>query len=58
MVPIHLRDALFRNQALHYHWAGFNEVQLTDDIAKVTCKTCLRMLKRAERYSEEKSKGG
>jgi len=52
-VPIHLRDAQFPNQALHYHWAGFNEVQLTDDIKKVTCKTCLRMLKRAEKHMGE-----
>ena len=52
-VPIHLRDAQYRNQALHYHWAGFNEVQLTDDIEKVSCKTCLKMLKRAEAYKNK-----
>lgn len=52
MTPIHMRDAQFKSQALHFHYAGFNEVQLTDDIKKVTCKTCLRMLKRAERYLE------
>ena len=52
MVPIHLRDAQFRNQALHYHWAGFKEDQPTDDKERVTCKTCLRMLKREERYLE------
>ena len=50
MVPIHLRDAQFKSQALHFHYAGFSEAQLTDDIKKVTCKTCLKMLKRAERY--------
>ena len=49
-VPIHLRDAQYPKQALHYHWAGFQEIQLTDDISKVTCKTCLRMMKRAEKY--------
>jgi len=49
MVPIHLRDARMRKQALHFHSAGFDEVKLTDDVEKVTCKTCLRMLKRAER---------
>ena len=57
MVPIHMRDAQFRNQALHYHWAGFKEVQLTDDMEKVTCKTCLRMLKRAERNLERRGIG-
>ena len=57
MVPIHMRDAQNRNQALHYHWAGFNEVQLTDDEEKVTCKTCLRMLKRAERNLERRGIG-
>lgn len=56
MVPIHMRDAQYRNQALHYHWAGFNEVQLTDDKEKVTCKTCLKMLKRAERNLERQDK--
>lgn len=45
-VPIHMRDKRFPKQALHYHWAGFEEEQLTDDPAKVTCKTCLGMLKR------------
>ena len=54
MIPIHLRDTPIASQALHYHYAGFNEVQLTDDVKKVTCKTCLRMLKRAERYSKGK----
>jgi len=52
MVPIHMRDAQFRNQALHFHYAGFKEIQLTDDLKKVTCKACLRMLKRAERYQK------
>ena len=50
--PIHKRDKSFPQQALHYHWAGFNELQLTDDLAKVTCKTCLRMMKRAEKHRE------
>jgi len=54
VVPIHMRDAQNRNQALHYHWAGFNEAHLTDDQEKVTCKTCLRMLKRAERNLERR----
>lgn len=51
-MPIHLRDAQSRNQALHYHWAGFHLNQLTDDLKQVTCKTCLRMLKRAERANK------
>ena len=55
MKPIHLRDAQIRKQALHYHWAGFDESQLTDDIEKVTCKTCLRMLERQKKYSTEKT---
>ncbi len=48
MAPIHMKDAQLLHQALHYHWAGFNEIMLTDDKEKVTCKTCLRMLERAE----------
>ena len=54
MFPIHLRAAQLRKQALHYNWAGFQESQLTDDLEKVTCKTCLRMLKRAERMLRNK----
>jgi len=54
MVTIHMRDAQLPNQALHYHWAGFKETNLTNDLEKVTCKTCLRMLKRAERTSKNK----
>ena len=50
MVPIHMSDKEFPKQALHYHWAGFKELQLTDNPEKVTCKTCLRMIKRAARY--------
>ncbi|MBA7546579.1 hypothetical protein ES705_38971 [subsurface metagenome] len=58
MTPIHLRDAQFKNQALHFHYAGFPEPQLTDDPEKVTCKTCLRMLRRAEGVFMNKQKGG
>jgi len=50
MMPVHKRDKQFPKQALHFHYAGFNESQLTDDPTKVTCKTCLRMMKRAEKY--------
>lgn len=51
-VPIHMRDKdkSFPKQALHFHYAGFEELQLTDDPLKVTCKTCLRMMKRAETH--------
>jgi len=52
MVKIHMRDAQIQNQALHFNYAGFHEEQLTDDIKKVTCKTCLRMLERAARYEQ------
>ena len=52
--PIHMRDKdkRFPKQALHYHWAGFDKLQLTDDPSKVTCKTCLKMMLRAERYKQ------
>ena len=48
--PIHMRDRdpQFPKQALHFHNAGFDELQLTDEPSEVTCKTCLRMMKRYE----------
>jgi len=49
MKPIHLRDAYLDKQALHFHYKGFQQDQLTDYLGKVTYKTCLRMLQRAER---------
>jgi len=54
MKPIHMRDAQFQTQALHFHWAGYKAGYLTNDPKQVTCKTCLRMLKRAERMLQDK----
>lgn len=52
MTVVHLRDVIALKQALHFHYAGFKPHQLTDDIKQVTCKTCLRMIKRAERVTK------
>jgi len=50
MKPIHMRDSRFPRQALHYHWASFEESHLTDNLEKVTCKTCLKMMERAKKH--------
>lgn len=44
MKPVHLRDAQYRNRALHF--IKIPDDQLTDEIPNVTCKTCLKMLER------------
>lgn len=54
MRPIHMRANWHPRQALHFLWPGFKSDQLTDDKEQVTCRICLRMLKRAERYDKDK----
>jgi hypothetical protein len=55
---IHLRDAQLRSQPLHFEGrVRPGGLLLTDEVKEVTCKTCLRMLKRAERvYNESLSR--
>lgn len=52
MKAIHLRDAQFRDRAVHFLYCP--EDQLTDDMAKVTCKTCKRMMERRAKHEAAK----
>lgn len=53
MNVIHLRDAQLRSQPLHFDSrCSPGGTRLTDNIEEVTCKTCLRMLKRAEKANQ------
>lgn len=53
MIPVHLRDVMFKYQAIHYYWAGYKDEQLTNELEKVTCKTCLRMIEKVKKEETE-----
>jgi len=45
MLKIHLRDPRVPRTAIHF-MLNLQDWQLTDDPKQVTCKTCIRMIKR------------
>jgi len=51
--PIHLRDKNIPRMPLHFNVNFKYPQRLVDDPNLVTCKTCLRMMKRAEKYSQD-----
>jgi len=53
MGVIHLRDSKIPRQPIHFE-SRVQNLQLTDAAKKVTCKRCLVMMRRDEKWKGEK----
>lgn len=54
MKKIHMRDPEIPATSIHFR-LNIGADQLTDDKAKVTCKTCRRMLERGDHWESKET---